>query len=141
MFDKLYFLNGTLYVVSDEPESIPNRRMMISTAADIENGPIGEAKRVPTDKEMRIVSTRTAKSLFGVGAERLDGVTVRFSPSFFHENKLRIRSGWPMTLLNCESICHDSANSLLTIGCKQVSLITITGLLNCSSASGERIRL
>jgi hypothetical protein len=77
IFDKLYFLNGTLYVVSDDPESIPDRRTMISTAVQIENGPIGEAKRVPTDKEMRIISTATAKELFGVGAERLDGVTVR----------------------------------------------------------------
>lgn len=76
MFDRLYSLNGTLYVVTDEPETIPARRMMISTAAMIANGPVAEAKRVPTDKEMRIISTATAKELFGLGADRMDGVTV-----------------------------------------------------------------
>lgn len=79
IFDRLYFLNGTLYVVSDEPDSVPSRRMMISTAVHIANGPIEEAKRIPTDKEMSIISSATAKELFGTSAERMDGVTVSIS--------------------------------------------------------------
>lgn len=69
-------LNGTMYIVSDQPESIPDRTRITSTAVFIENGPIAEAERIPTDKEMRIISTREAGRLFGPSAERLDGVTV-----------------------------------------------------------------
>lgn len=78
MFDRLYALNGTLYIVSDEPDTIPSRRMMISTAVWIANGPVAEAQRVPTDKEMMTISTATAKEMFGLVADRLDGVTVSF---------------------------------------------------------------
>lgn len=49
---------------------------MISTAIFIENGPEAEARRLPTDKEMRIISTEEARRLFGTEAERLDGVSV-----------------------------------------------------------------
>jgi hypothetical protein len=50
---------------------------MISTALRIANGPIEAAKRIPTDKELRVISTADAKTLFGSGADVLDGVTVR----------------------------------------------------------------
>ncbi|KAI0938832.1 hypothetical protein AcW1_001531 [Taiwanofungus camphoratus] len=75
IFDRLYILNGTAYVVSDHPETIPDRSLMTSTALFIENGPVAEAARMPTDKEMRIISTNQARLLFGEDAERLDGVT------------------------------------------------------------------
>ena len=79
IFDKLYVLNGTLYVVSDEPDAIPDRRRIISTGIFIENGPIAEAERIPTDKDMRVISTEEAKRLFGTDTARLDGVTVCLS--------------------------------------------------------------
>ncbi|CDO73894.1 hypothetical protein BN946_scf185016.g51 [Trametes cinnabarina] len=75
IFDRLYILNGTVYIVSDAPEDVPDRRYMISTAVFIENGPDAEARRIPTDKEMRVISTEEARRLFGTEAERLDGVT------------------------------------------------------------------
>ncbi|OBZ77624.1 hypothetical protein A0H81_02272 [Grifola frondosa] len=75
IFDRLYVLNGTVYIVTDNPESIPDRSLMTSTAVMIQNGPVAEAARIPTDKEMRIVSTDEAKRIFGTDAERLDGVT------------------------------------------------------------------
>ncbi|KAI0819451.1 hypothetical protein BC628DRAFT_1332737 [Trametes gibbosa] len=75
IFDRLYVLNGTIYIVSDSPDDIPERKYMISTAAFIENGPEAEARRVPTDKEMRIISSDEARRLFGSEAERLDGVS------------------------------------------------------------------
>ncbi|KAI0777523.1 hypothetical protein BD413DRAFT_467266 [Trametes elegans] len=75
IFDRLYILNGTTYIVTDSPETVPDRRFMISTAAFIENGPEAEARRIPGDKEMRIISTEEAQHLFGTEAERLDGVT------------------------------------------------------------------
>ena len=77
IFDKLYLLNGTLYVVSDDPSKIPDRDLMISTGAPIENGPVEEAKRVPTDRDMQIITPQQAKLLFGSSdAELIDGVTV-----------------------------------------------------------------
>jgi hypothetical protein len=82
IFDKLYLLNGTLYLVSDEPSKIPARSLMISTGIPIENGPIEQAKQVPTDREMQIISRRDAKALFGLDAELIEGVSVS-CPSFF----------------------------------------------------------
>ena len=76
IFDRLYALNDTLYVVTDDPASVPDRNFMISTARRIVNGPVEVAKRVPTDKELRVISTTDAKTLFGSGADVLDGVTV-----------------------------------------------------------------
>ena len=77
IFDRLYALNGTLYIVTDDPASFPDKNFVISTALKIANGPIEAAKRVPTDKEMRVISTADARTLFGSGADVLDGVTVR----------------------------------------------------------------
>lgn len=77
IFDRLYVLNGTLYVVTDDPASVPDRKLMISTALRIANGPVEVEKRIPTDKELQVISTANAKTLFGSGADVLDGVTVR----------------------------------------------------------------
>lgn len=79
IFDRLYALDGTLYIVTDDPASLPDRKFMISTALKIANGPVEAAKRIPTDKELRIISTADAKNLFGSGADVLDGVTVSLS--------------------------------------------------------------
>ena len=76
MFDRLYALNGTLYVVTDDPASVPDRSLMISKALRIANGPVEAAKRLPTDNELQVISTAGAKTLFGSGADVLDGVTV-----------------------------------------------------------------
>lgn len=104
IFDRLYALNGTLYVVTDEPASVPDRSLMISTAVRIANGPVEVAKRIPTDKELKVISTADAKTLFGSGADVLDGVTVRLV------NLVRsaapklttCESGTPTTQANCE---------------------------------------
>ena len=76
IFDRLYVLNGTLYVVTDDPASVPDRNYIISTGLRIVNGPIEAAKRLATDNELQIISTASAKTLFGSGADVLDGVTV-----------------------------------------------------------------
>lgn len=77
IFDRLYALDGTLYVVTDDPASVPNRNFVLSTGLRIVNGPVEAAKRIPTDKELKVISTADAKTLFGSGAVVLDGVTVR----------------------------------------------------------------
>ncbi|KAF8273430.1 hypothetical protein EI94DRAFT_1715877 [Lactarius quietus] len=62
MFDKMYILNGTVYLVSDEPETFPDRKFMTSAGINIENSP---------------KCTAEAKKLFGTSANRIQGVTVR----------------------------------------------------------------
>ncbi|CAL1709260.1 unnamed protein product [Somion occarium] len=75
IFDRLYILNGTTYVVTDSPHTIPDRALMTSTSIAIKNGKAEELKRRPTDREMRIINTDEARKLFGTQAERLDGVS------------------------------------------------------------------
>lgn len=78
MFDRLYFKNGTFYVVADDPTEIPPLKLIISSGIFLTSGPTDEQKRLPTDKDMRIIQPDEAKKLFGERALRLDGVTVRF---------------------------------------------------------------
>jgi hypothetical protein len=65
-----------MFIVTDQPDLVPDRKYMTSTGVPIENGADGMVERQPTDKEMRIVSTHQAKELFGPGASIIDGVTV-----------------------------------------------------------------
>ncbi|TFY74287.1 hypothetical protein EWM64_g9724, partial [Hericium alpestre] len=74
-FDNLYLLNGTLYLVTNEPHIIPDRKFMISKGIPIENGAEAEAARLPSDREMQIITQDEAKKLFGTGANRMQGVT------------------------------------------------------------------
>jgi hypothetical protein len=77
IFDKMYIYNGTVYLVSDEPETFPDRKFMTSSGEIIELDPETVPGRQPTDKDMRIISTSAARKLFGTGANRIQGVTVR----------------------------------------------------------------
>jgi hypothetical protein len=72
----MYMFNGTIFLVSDEPHKIPDKRMMTSAGLPIENGQAAEESRLPTDGDMRVISTREAKKLFGTGANIIDGVSV-----------------------------------------------------------------
>ena len=76
IFDKLYFVNGTFYVVTDNFEEVPERKLMISSGVFIENGKEAELRRLPSDKDMQIIDRDTARKMVGTQAERLDGVTV-----------------------------------------------------------------
>ncbi|KAJ7695740.1 hypothetical protein B0H17DRAFT_930445 [Mycena rosella] len=75
IIDRLYIYKGVVYIVSDEPQKIPDRAAMYSKGVDIELGAEAERARLPDDKDMRIVSTKEARALFGTGAQILDGVT------------------------------------------------------------------
>lgn len=77
IFDRMYIYNGTVYLVSDEPDTFPDRKYMTSAGINIDNDPEMVAARKPTDKDMRIISTSAARKLFGTGANRIQGVTVR----------------------------------------------------------------
>ena len=104
ILDRLYALNGTFYVVTDDPASVPDRNFMISNALRILNGPIEAAKRIPTDKELRVISTADAKTLFGSGADVLDGVTVRLVCSCPKScpSLTNFDSGLPTIQANCK---------------------------------------
>ena len=66
-------------MVSDKPESIPDRNLTMSKGVPIQDGPEERDRRAPTDREMRIVSTTEAMRIFGAGADIIDGVTVSYS--------------------------------------------------------------
>ncbi|TDL21877.1 hypothetical protein BD410DRAFT_815241 [Rickenella mellea] len=74
MFDQLYMLNGTLYIVSsNRSTSFPELRFIYSTGRDVLNGKDEELKRLPTDTDIRIISGAEARRLFGTSATRIDG--------------------------------------------------------------------
>jgi len=69
-------LNGTVFVVTDYPASIPELDTITSTAVEIHNGKEAVNDRLPGDREMRIVTPKQAESFLGSSAESIDGVTV-----------------------------------------------------------------
>jgi hypothetical protein len=73
----MYIYNGTVFLVSDEPEIFPGRKYISSSGIDIDNSPEMVAARLPTDDDLRIISSSTARQLFGTSANRIQGVTVR----------------------------------------------------------------
>jgi hypothetical protein len=79
----MYILNGTVFLVSDQPEKLPDRKNITSNAGKIQGGLVGEQMRLPNDKHMRIIGTKEAKQLFGTGASIIDGVTVDLAHSAF----------------------------------------------------------
>ena len=79
IFDNLYILNGIIYVVTDDRDSMPDVSSILSKGIRIEPGRDAELARLPTDEHIRIISTGDARRLFGTGATIIDGVTVRFA--------------------------------------------------------------
>lgn len=63
-------------MVTDDLANTPNVTHMYSKGLFIENGKEAEALRLPTDDDIRIISPKEAKALFGTGAHIMDGVTV-----------------------------------------------------------------
>ncbi|KAF7297140.1 hypothetical protein MIND_00946900 [Mycena indigotica] len=88
--DKLYVYHGVVFLVTDQPQNIPDLSAMYSKGLDIEVGEEAELARLPDENDIRIVSTTQAKKLFGSGAQILDGVTFlindppQFVRHFFH---------------------------------------------------------
>ncbi|KAH9480565.1 hypothetical protein JR316_0007165 [Psilocybe cubensis] len=76
LFDKLYILNGTVYIVSDRPVTVPDIQFIYSKGIFIEPGQEAELSRLPTEEQIRIISTKEAKAMFGTNAQIIDGVTL-----------------------------------------------------------------
>jgi len=75
IIDRLYIFKGIVYVVSDDPASVPDIENMYSKGFEIFPGKEAEDSRLPGDEDIRIISTAEAKKLFGTGASVIDGVT------------------------------------------------------------------
>ncbi|KAF7297141.1 hypothetical protein MIND_00947000 [Mycena indigotica] len=75
IIDKLYISNGTVYIVSDDPDAVPDRDNMYSKGVDILPGKEAEESRLPSDNDIQIITTAAARKLFGTGAYLVDGVT------------------------------------------------------------------
>lgn len=102
MFDRLYFKNGTFYIVTDDPSDVPPMKLIISSGVFLTSGAADELKRLPSDKDMRIIEPAEAKELFGEQAQRLDGVTVcmwLLCAYYYTEYE---HSGWPTIQNNCK---------------------------------------
>lgn len=74
IFDRLYIYKGVVYIVSDQPQQVPDLQFVYSKALRIENGLEKELERLPTDEDIKVISTSEAKKLFGTGAAIIDGV-------------------------------------------------------------------
>jgi hypothetical protein len=75
VFDNLYAINGTLYIVTNNGSAFPELRHMTSTGYPVFNSEEEVAKREPTDRDMKIISVREAGKLFGTSGSRVEGVT------------------------------------------------------------------
>ncbi|TYJ52838.1 hypothetical protein B9479_006561 [Cryptococcus floricola] len=75
IFDDIYLFNGTWFIVTDNPSSIPLLRLMSSTGNEIWNDEESIRGREPTDKDMRIVFPSEAKRLWGHSASLVSGST------------------------------------------------------------------
>ncbi|KAL5537168.1 hypothetical protein ACEPAF_991 [Sanghuangporus sanghuang] len=66
IFDRLYIYNGTIYIVTSSPESIPELMYITSSGYDMHNGREEVLKRRPTDKDIRVISPSEAQHLFSL---------------------------------------------------------------------------
>ena len=124
-------------MVSDEPEKVPERLYMISTAIFITSEPEDAPLRAPTDKEMRVISTAEARQMFGTEAERMDGVSV--------STHSELRSGLVTYIILVVSIrsetivCPITSSSPIFSDVGVASRTTTTGPPSYSSDSGGHI--
>ncbi|OCF34056.1 hypothetical protein I316_04403 [Kwoniella heveanensis BCC8398] len=75
IFDQLYLFNGTWFIVTDNPSSIPLLRLMVSTGNEIWNDEESIKGREPTEKDMRIIFPSEANKLWGQSASLVSGAT------------------------------------------------------------------
>jgi hypothetical protein len=78
IFDHLYVHKGVIFIVTDSPSTIPDLSSICSKGIFVLPGRENELSRLPTEENIRIISSRQAKQLFG-DVETVDGNTVRFT--------------------------------------------------------------
>ncbi|KAF9013356.1 hypothetical protein BDQ17DRAFT_1404874 [Cyathus striatus] len=75
LFDNLYIHNGTVFIVTDQPQSVPALDFVFSNSKFITAGNESIKARLPTDDNIQVISTKDATRRFGAGAGIIDGVT------------------------------------------------------------------
>ncbi|GLB38269.1 putative protein of unknown function (DUF563) [Lyophyllum shimeji] len=118
IFDRLYIFKGVVYIVSDEPTKVPNVTHIYSKGLFIENGIEAQASRLPTDEDIQVISSKEAKTLFGTGAHRLDGVNYfindpyQFVTHYYHWSAEMWFGFWRTYSSLDPTITHDGKTSL-----------------------------
>jgi len=118
IFDKLYIFKGIVYIVTNEPSKVPNITDIYSKGLFIENGKEAILSRLPTDEDIRIISTKQAKQLFGTGATIMDGVTFfindpyQFVTHYYHWSAELWFGFWRTYSSLDPSITHDGNTTL-----------------------------
>ena len=65
VFSNLYMSNGTVFIVTSRPNSIPDILMITSTGLPAENTPENIAARIPTSDDMAIITPEEARDMWG----------------------------------------------------------------------------
>ena len=65
IFRNLYMADGTLFIVTSNPESFPSIDLMTSTGLPASATPESIAERMPTDREMSIITPQEAHQRWG----------------------------------------------------------------------------
>lgn len=86
ILDNLYIFKGVVYIVTDNSSTIPDLNFIYSKGIYILPGRENELSRLPTDENIRLISSSQAKELFGSGIQTIDGMTVRPDPSIHLTN-------------------------------------------------------
>jgi hypothetical protein len=76
VFDRLYVLEGTIIVVTDSPELIPNPKEITSKGQKIQDENVNLKQLEPTEQDFKVISTEEAKLLFGPSSIRIGGISV-----------------------------------------------------------------
>ncbi|CCA67514.1 hypothetical protein PIIN_01343 [Serendipita indica DSM 11827] len=71
IFRNLYIFNGTIFIVTTRPESVPEPRLILSQGLELRL----EADNVPDQRTLSVVTPKEAKALFGDFASLIDGVS------------------------------------------------------------------
>ncbi|KAK0201630.1 hypothetical protein DFS33DRAFT_1348883 [Desarmillaria ectypa] len=113
IFDKLYLYNGTIYVVCDDPQNIPDVSRFYSKGLRILNGKEAEDSRLPTKEDIQIISSKEANALFGVAAQVIDGVTHYCSITHYYHWSAELGLGlWRAYSSLDHYITHDGNTTL-----------------------------
>jgi hypothetical protein len=65
VFRNLYMADGTLFVVTSKPDSFPDIKFITSTGLPAENTPESITERMPTSRDMSIISPEEARRRWG----------------------------------------------------------------------------
>ena len=111
IFRNLYMADGTLFILTSNPESFPDIRFMTSTGLPAVNSPESIAERMPTARDLSFISPVEAHRRWG--GERSTGELSRIFPvegstvssiRLFRDLRSIVISSFSMTLVNVSSI-------------------------------------